>query len=67
MEAYTEVIAVTDIKPAGIYKVTTTKSAFLAKYQGKNKNDQLHFIDQDTNRLVVLAPTDHIVSVHAKK
>jgi len=67
MEAYTEAIAVTDIKPAGIYKVTTTKSSFLAKYQGKNKNDQLHFIDQETNRLVVLAPSDHIISVHGKK
>jgi hypothetical protein len=67
MEAYTEEIAVASLKPAGIYKVTTTKSAFLAKYQGKNKNDQLHFIDQETNRLVVLTPTDHIVSVHATK
>jgi len=67
MEAYTEPVEVANLKPSTIYKVTTPKSVFLAKYQGKNKNELLHFMDQAINRLVVLNPTEHILSVHATK
>jgi hypothetical protein len=67
MDAYTVQTETNALKAAQIYKVTTTKSTFLAKYQGKNKKEQLHFIDTATNRLVVLDPTDHIVSVHASQ
>lgn len=67
MEAYTETVEVANLKPTTIYKITTPKSVFLGKYQGKNKNELLHFMDQTTNRLVVLNPTEHILSVHGTK
>lgn len=64
METYTKQIDATALKPSTIYKITTNKSSFLGKYQGRNKNEQFHFFDQATNRLVVLDPKTHIVSVH---
>jgi hypothetical protein len=67
MEAYTNQIQITALRPATIYKITTTKSSFLGKYQGKNRNEHLHFFDQATDRLVVLDPKEHIVSVHSNQ
>jgi hypothetical protein len=66
METYTKQIETSEIKPNNIYKITTDKSSFLGKYQGRNKNEQYHFFDTETNRLVVLDPKTHIVSVHSK-
>uniref|UniRef100_A0A6C0JK22 Uncharacterized protein n=1 Tax=viral metagenome TaxID=1070528 RepID=A0A6C0JK22_9ZZZZ len=65
MDAYTVQTETNALKGAQIYKVTTTKSTFLGRYQGRNKKEQLHFIDTTTNRLMVLDPADHIVSVHS--
>jgi hypothetical protein len=65
MEAYTKQIDVSAIKPNNVYKITTDKSSFLGKYQGRNKNEQYHFLDTSNNRLVVLDPKTHITSIHA--
>jgi len=65
MEAYKKQIDVTALKPNTVYKITTDKSSFLGKYQGRNKNEQYHFLDTISNRLVVLDPKNHINSVHA--
>jgi hypothetical protein len=66
MDAYTQNISAADLKPTIVYKVTTIKSVFLGKFQGRNKNEQLHFFDTDTNRLVVLDPKIHIVSIQSE-
>lgn len=65
MDTYTVQTETNALKGAQVYKVTTTKTTFLAKYQGRNKKEQLHFIDTTSNRLVVLDPNEHIISVHA--
>jgi hypothetical protein len=65
MEAYTKQIEVSGLKPNTVYKITTEKSSFLGKYQGRNKNEQYHFLDTSNNRLVVLDPKIHITSIHA--
>lgn len=65
MDAYTVETETNALKGAQIYKVTTTKSTFLGRYQGRNKKDQLHFIDTANNRLMVLDPTEHIVSIYS--
>ena len=66
-DAYTNQIQTSALKPSTIYKITTTKSSFLGKYQGKNRKDQLHFFDQATDRLVVLDPKEHITAIHTNK
>ena len=67
MDAYTNPVDANTLKPNTVYKITTPKSEFLGKYHGRNKNEQLHFFDQATNRLVVLDPTEHITAVYANQ
>jgi hypothetical protein len=67
MEAYTTPVDKATLKPSAIYKIVTTKSEFLGKYHGRNKNENLHFFDQATNRLVVLDPKEHITAVYSNE
>jgi hypothetical protein len=64
---YTNHIELNSLIPGTIYKINTSKSSFLGKYQGKNKNNNLHFIDNATNRIAVLDPTNHIVGVYSRE
>lgn len=67
MDAYTTLVDATALKPNTIYKIITTKSEFLGKYHGRNKNEHLHFFDQATNRLIVLDPKEHITGAYSNQ
>ena len=60
MENYTNQIEINTIIPRNTYKIVTSKTTFLAKFVGRNKNEGLHFTLESNNHTIVINPVDVI-------